>query len=271
MRVFIVSDMEGVAGIVKWQQTDGAKEKRAYFEGRELYTEEINAAVRGAKAAGAKEIVVMDCHGAGEEWTFNSLIPDKLDPDCEFVVQNDWTEYTELLEQGCDAALFVGMHAKAGTPDGVLAHTVSGQAWRELKFNGTSVGETGINAALCGQWGCPVLLVTGDEAVCREGRELLGDGLTTVAVKKGLGQFSARQLPAQKARELIEDGAKKALKDLSAVKPYDPGRPCEIEVAFHTPARLVEYRNRKGTEQIDAHTLVSRAGDWWTAWSQFYF
>jgi D-amino peptidase len=163
------------------------------------------------------------------------------------------------------------MHAKAGTPDGVLAHTVSGQSWRELKFNGRSVGETGINAALCGQWNCPVLLVTGDEAVCREGLDLLGDGLTTVAVKKGLGQFSARQFPAQKAREMIEAGAKRALQDLGAVKPWDPGRPCEIEVQFHTPARLVEYRNRKGTEQTADDTLVSRADDWWTAWSQFYF
>ena len=168
MKVFIVSDMEGVAGIVKWQQTDGAKEKRAYHEGRELYTEEINA-------------------------------------------------------------------------------------------------------ALCGQWNCPVLLVTGDEAVCREARELLGDGLTTVAVKKGFGSFSARQFPAQKAREMIEAGAKQALKDLGAVKPYDPGRPCEIKIEFHAPSRLVEYRNRRGTAQIDAHTLVSRADDWWTAWSQFYF
>jgi D-amino peptidase len=271
VKVFIISDMEGVAGIVKWQQTDGAKEKRAYHEGRELYTEEINAAVRGAKAAGATEIVVMDCHGAGEEWTFNSLIPDKLDPNCEFVVQNDWTEYTAFLEAGVDAALFVGMHAKVGTPDGVMAHTVSGQAWRELKFNGTSVGETGINAALCGHWNCPVLLVTGDAAVCREARALLGDGLTTVAVKTGIGQFSARQFPALKARELIEEGAKNALKDLSAVEPYDPGSPCEIEVEFHTPARLVEYRNRRGTEQVDDLTLVSRADDWWTAWSQFYF
>jgi D-aminopeptidase len=118
LKVFIVSDMEGVAGIVKWEQTDGAKEKRAYHEGRDLYTEGINAAVRGAKSAGAREIVVMDCHGAGGEWTINSLIPDKLDPDCEYVVENDWTEYTEFLEQGCDAALFVAMHAKAGTPDG---------------------------------------------------------------------------------------------------------------------------------------------------------
>jgi D-amino peptidase len=271
VKVFIVSDMEGVAGIVKWQQVDGSKEKQSFHEGRELYTEEINAAVRGAKAAGADEIVVMDCHGAGDEWTFNSLVPEKLDPACEYVVQNEWTEYTGLLEQGCDAALFIAMHAKAGTPDGVLAHTVSGQSWRELKFNGTSVGETGINAALCGHWGCPVLLVTGDEAVCREARELLGDGLTTVAVKKGLGAFSARQLAPMKAREVIEEGAKRALKDLGAVKPYDPGRPSEIQIEFHTPARLVEYRNRKGADQLDEHTLVSRADDWWTAWSQFFF
>jgi D-amino peptidase len=271
VKIFIVSDMEGVAGIVKWEQTDGTKEKRAYHEGRELYTEEINAAVRGAKSAGAKEIVVMDCHGAGGEWTFNSLIPDKLDPDCEYVVQNDWTEYTELLEGGCDAALFVAMHAKAGTPDGVMSHTVSGQAWRELKFNGVSVGETGINAALCGHWGCPVLLVTGDEAVCREATQLLGEGLATVAVKKGLGRFSARQLAPLKARELIEDGAKKALKDLSAVKPYDPGRPSEITIEFMTPDRLVEYRNRRGVEQVGDLTLSSKADDWWTAWSQFYF
>jgi len=185
VKVFVVSDMEGVAGIVKWQQVDGVKEKRAYHEGRELYTEEINAAVRGAKSAGATEIVVMDCHGAGGGWNFNSLIPELLDPACEFVVQDHWTEYTAFLESGCDAALFVGMHAMAGTADGVLSHTVSGQAWRGLSFNGTLVGETGINAALCGRWGVPVLLVTGDRAVCREGKELLGDGLTTVDVKEG--------------------------------------------------------------------------------------
>jgi D-amino peptidase len=271
VKVFIVSDMEGVAGVVKWQQTDGAKADVAYHEARKLYTQEINAAVRGAKSAGAKEIVVMDCHGAGEHWSFNSLIPEDLDPACEFVVQQEWTEYTELLSSGCDAALFVAMHAKAGTPDGVMSHTVSGQAWRELKFNGVSVGETGINAALCGHWGCPVFLVTGDEAVCREATELLGADLTTVAVKKGLGRFSARQVVPLKAREMIEDGAKRALKDLSAVKPYDPGRPCAITIEFMSPDRVVEYRNRRGVEQVDDLTLSSRAEDWWTAWSQFYF
>lgn len=271
MKVLIMSDMEGVAGIVKWAQVDGETGDPAYHEGRHLYTQEINAAVRGAKAAGADEIVVMDCHGAGKHWSFNSLIPEELDPDCEFVVQDEWTEYTDFLEQGCDAALCVAMHAKAGTPGGVMSHTVSGQAWRDLQFNGVSVGETGINAALCGHWGCPVLLVTGDDAVCDEAKQLLGDGLTTVSVKRGIGRFSARNLTPARARERIEAGAKRALEDLQAVKPYDPGRPCEIRIEFNSTDRLAEYGNRKGVEQLDPLTLLAKADDWWTAWSQFFF
>ena len=166
MKVFIVSDMEGVAGIVKWQQTSGGH--AMYEEGRRLYTGEINA-------------------------------------------------------------------------------------------------------ALCGTWGCPVLLVTGDEASCREGRELLGDGLTTVAVKKGLGRFSARQLPAQAARERIEAGTKKALENLSAVEPYDPGKPCEITVDFNTSDHVEKLRFRPGVEITEPRQIVSRADDWWSAWQQFYF
>src|SRR5262245_4316567 len=269
MRVHIISDIEGVAGVVNWGQTGG--DSPLYQEARKLYTEEINAAVRGAKKAGAKEIVVMDCHGAGGHYTFNSLVAEDLDPDCEFVVQTEWTEYTEFLEQGCDAALFVGMHAMAGTPDGVMSHTVSSQAWQSLRFNGTLVGETGINAALCGTWNCPVVLVTGDRATCAEATALLGDGLTTVEVKQGTGRYSARSKTPQKARELIEDGAKRALKDLAAVKPYDPGRPCEIEIEFTTTDRLAEYRNRKNVEQKDTVTLVARGDTWWQAWSSFYF
>jgi D-amino peptidase len=268
VKVFVVSDMEGVAGISRWQQCQGGH--AMYEEGRRLYTAEINAAVRGAKAAGATEIVVMDCHGAGEGWDFNSLLHDELDPSCEYVVQTQWTEYTEYLESGVDAALFVAMHAMAGTRDGVLAHTVSGSSWWRLRFNGVEVGETGINAALCGAWGCPVLLVTGDEASCREGKALLGDGLTTVPVKKGLGRFSARHLPAQRARELIEAGARDALRDLKAVAPYDPGSPCEITVDFNTSEHVERYRERPGVEITESRQIVSRADDWWAAWRQFY-
>jgi len=269
VRVHVISDMEGVAGIVKWQQTTGGE--KAYDEGRVLYTEEINAAVRGAKAAGATEIVVMDCHGAGGAYDFNSLVPELLDPVCEYVVQQEWTEYTAFLESGCDAALFVGMHAMAGTADGVLSHTVSGQAWQNLRFNGRLVGETGINAALCGNWGVPVLLVTGDRAVCTEARELLGERLTTVEVKEGLGRFSARMQTPARARQLIEEGARLALSDLKSVAPYDPGRPCEIEIDFTTPDRLQEYAHRQGVELTGPRSIVVRGDDWWTAWKGFFF
>jgi D-amino peptidase len=268
MRVIVISDMEGVAGIVKWEQVTGGSPM--FEEARRLYTEEINAAVRGAREGGATEIVVMDCHGAGKGWTFNSLIPDQLDPGCEFVVQSQWTEYTEMLEQGCDAALFVAMHAKSGTPDGVLSHTVSNSGWHRLQFNGVEVGETGINAALCGTWGVPVLLVTGDEATCREAEALLGAGLTTVAVKRAFGRFSARQIPPLRVRQLIEAAATKAVRERAPVKPYDPGRPCEIVVDFKDPDKTEPYRHRPGVEIVGGRTIVSRADDWWTAWRQFY-
>ena len=274
MRVHIISDMDGVSGIVRWEQTAGGKDgdaSAAYQEGRRLYTEEINAAVRGATAAGATEIVVMDCHGAGHGWSFNSLIPERLDDSCEWVVQNQWTEYTAFLEEGCDAALFVGMHARAGNELAGMSHTVMGSNWQNLWFNDDLVGETGINAALCGTWGCPVLMVTGDDAVCAEGRELLGDGLTTVAVKTATGRFSGRNLPPRKARAMIEDGAKRALKDLKAVAPYDPGRPCEIRVQYASPDLVYKFQHRPGVEIVDPRTIVSRADDWWSAWKQFYF
>lgn len=270
MKVFVISDMEGVAGICRWDQVSGGKP--LYEEGRRLYTEEVNAAVRGARSAGADEIVVMDCHGAGKDWSFNSLVPELLDPGCEWVVQNEWTEYTAILEEGCDAALLVGMHAKAGSPDGVLSHTVSGTQWRGLWFNGTSVGETGINAALCGSWDCPVVLVTGDHATCREATGLLGEDLTTVQVKRGLGRFSARHLPPQRARDLIEEGARSALARSGRPAPYAPGSPSEIIVELAGPDHLEPFRYRTGVEvRWEETKIVSRADDWWQAWRQMYF
>jgi D-amino peptidase len=268
MRIHIISDMEGVAGIVRPEQTAAGED--LYEEGRKLYTEEINAAVRGAKQAGAEEIVVMDHHGAGKAFSFNSLVPDLLDPACEYVVQSSWTEYTEFLEAGCDACLLVGMHAMAGTPDGVLSHTVHGREWRSLRFNDALVGETGINAALCGTWDCPVLLVTGDEATCREATSLLGDGLTTVAVKRGIGRKAARNVAPLRARELIEAGARESLRSLDAVQPYDPGRPTEIAVEFMSPSEVAKYQGRRGVEVTGPESAVSRGDDWWTAWRQLF-
>lgn len=268
MRVLIMSDMEGVSGIVVWNQVTGGDPM--FEEGRQLYTEEINAAVRGARAAGATEVVVVDCHGAGKGWSFNSLIPEKIHPDCEWVAHHGWGRYDEMWETGCDACLLVGMHARDGTPDGVLCHTISSVRYRNLWFNDDLVGETGVNAALNGHHGVPVALVTGDAAVCREARALLGDSLPTVAVKKGLSRFSARQLAPVRARELIEEAARKALTDPVTTRPYVPERPTTIRIELASVDQLADFKGRPGVEATGPLSVESRAGDWMTAWNQFW-
>lgn len=267
MRVQIIGDMEGISGIVVWEQVRGGDPM--HEEGRRLYTEEINAAVRGAKAAGATEIVVVDGHGAGKGWQFNSLVPDLLDPDCEYVAHHGWTQYTTLLEQGCDAAVLVGMHARAGTPDGVLCHTVSSVRWRNAWFNDELVGEVGINAALCGHFGVPVALVTGDVATCREAQALLGSQLPCVAVKTGLSRFSARNLAPKRARERIERATTEALTDIRT-QPYVPGRPTSIAVELAAVDHAEKYHYRSGIDVVEPRKVVSRGADWLEAWNRLW-
>jgi D-amino peptidase len=153
----------------------------------------------------------------------------------------------------------------------VMNHTVSGQVWQNVWFNGVLVGETGINAALCGTWGCPVLLVTGDDAACEEASDLLGSSLTTVVVKQGIGAQSARNVAPLRARAMIEEGAKAALADLGAVEPYLPGSPCEIQVEYKNTRAPDALRHRSGVERVSDRMIVSRADTWWNAWRQFFF
>ena len=175
MKVLVISDMEGVAGICRWEQVVAGKP--GYEEGRRLYTEEINATVRGAFAGGATEVVVMDCHGAGGDWSFNSLIPDALDARCEFVVQTRWTEYTAMLERAatprCSSASTRGRRRARR-----LSHTVSSTRWRNLRFNGDARRRGRDQRRAVRDVGLPVALVTGDDVVCGEASELLGPQCT---------------------------------------------------------------------------------------------
>jgi D-amino peptidase len=261
MRVLIMSDM-GVSGIVKWQQVTAAirvRRRPPIVHRRDQW----GGAAQGT--AGCRVVVTArDTAGRSIHLCFT------LDPACEWVAHHPWSRYTEMLEQGCDAVLLVGMHARAGTPDGVLCHTISSTSWRNLWFNDDLVGETGINAALCGHYGVPVALVTGDEATCREARDLMGDGLTTVAVKRGLTRFSARQIPPVRARQMIEEGAKQALRDLSAVRPYVPARPTTIRFELAAPDHVQQYMGRHGVEIADPLTVISRGADWLEAWDNFW-
>ena len=159
MKVFVVSDLEGVSGVTKGGQTT---RWRADVRGEPppLHGGDQRRRPRRQDRGGDGDRRRWTATGRARSGTSTRSMPELLDEACDFVVQDEWTEYTAFLESGVDAALFVGMHAMAGTRLGVMNHTVSGQVWQNLWFNGVLVGETGINAALCGTWGCPVLMVT---------------------------------------------------------------------------------------------------------------
>ncbi len=210
MRAILWCDMEGVACIENWGQVNGGAE--LYQEGRVLFTEEVNAAVRGCSRAGVDEIIVVDCHGAGGVFSFRSLIPERLEPGAQYVFGHTWGRYVEPFESGVDANLFIGAHAMAGTPNGVLSHTVSSEAWYNATINGQAVGESGIAAAIAGSWNSPGVFVSGDEATVQEVQDLLGPKVVGAVVKWGLSRFSARNLTPVDARRLIESKVYECMK-----------------------------------------------------------
>ncbi len=269
MRVQMWCDMEGIAGITKWDQVSWGKPQ--YEEGRRLYTEEINAAVRGAKRAFATEIIVVDGHGAGGDYTFNSWNKDNLEPGAEYVTGYRWGCYVDALKEGCDAMLLPGAHAMAGTPDGVLCHTMSSEQWVNAYFNDVKVGESGIIAAIAGTFDVPVVFVSGDTSTCREVAGLVGEEVYQAEVKKGLGRFSARNLAPRDACELIERKVYEALSNPDTwPKPYKTPNPAEFKVEMLGPEESVPFENRPGIEIVDPRTVVSRAENAWLAWDQFW-
>ncbi len=268
MRVMIWCDMEGVAGVTVWAQVDGGA--ALYEEGRKLYTAEINAAVRGCKRAGVDEIIVVDGHGAGGAWQFKSLIPAELESGAEYVLGYPWARYVEPLEQGCDAVMFVGAHAMAGTADGILCHTVSNQAWYNARINNTLVGESGIISAICGDFDAPVIFASGDIATCREVEALIGDKCVTAAVKKSLGRYSARHLPAVDACAMIEGRVYSALVTRAWPKPLKFTNPVTFEVELATSDRANDFRGRTGVTIAGPRLVRSTAGSFWQAWDQFW-
>jgi D-amino peptidase len=270
MRVVIFCDMEGISCIEVWEQvTSGTA---LYEECRKLYTDEMNAAVRGARAAGATEVVVVDCHGAGKAYSFKSFVPELLASGAEYVFGSPWARYITPFEQGCDAILFVGAHAMAGTANGVLSHTVSSEAWYQASINGTPVGESGILAAIAGCWDVPAVFVSGDEATCVEVRQLLGEQVVTAPVKIGLGRFSARCMAPKDACSLIEMRVAQALSMRDSwPAPYKVAPPVTFRVELASPEQANDFIGRPGVQLIGPRTVVSTADTFWRAWDQFWY
>jgi D-amino peptidase len=237
MRVYISVDMEGVAGVVHEDQTDPTDPRHVgeYNRFRRLMTSEANAAVEGALAAGATRVLVNDSH-----WLMRNLLAEELHPATELLSGGPkLRSMVEGVDLGFDAAMFVGYHAMAGTASAVIDHTYTSLV-HEVRLNGRPAGELAINAALAGIHGVPVVLVSGDQALAAEAKDLLGDGVEAVVVKQAVGRFAARSVsPAESCRR-IREGATAALRRRHEPLALPPPIKLEVEFAFTQMADMAE-------------------------------
>lgn len=269
MRVVIWGDMEGIGSITQWDQVNGGAP--LYEEGRRLYTEEINAAVRGARRARATSIVAVDGHGAGGAFSFNSWIKEALEPGAEYVFGHRWSSYVEPFRAGCDALVVVGAHAMAGTADGVLSHTVSSASWYSCTINGRPACEMALMAATAGSFGVPCIFASGDAAMAREAREWIGESLAIAQVKKGITRYCAQCLPPADSRRLIEDTVCETLMNPGRwPKPLVIPGPVELRVEYMNSDRPLDFVGKKGVTFPGPRTVVSTADTYWEAWDQYW-
>lgn len=246
--------MEGIAGVVTGDQLGPTGFE--YARARELMTDEVLAAIEGARAAGATEFVVSDSHGNGE-----SLLIEKFGKDVQIV--RAWPRPLAMM-QGVDASfaavMFVGYHASTTNPTGVRAHTMSSATLADVRVNGVSFSEAGLNAAVAGVFGVPVVLVTGDDAIGKEAAAML-PGIEVATVKWAYGFHSAKTLTPAAACDVIRAKARAALARAREIRPFVAKSPVEIEIRFknYRPAELLAYLPM--FERIDAHAIRFHARD----------
>jgi D-amino peptidase len=242
MKVLISADMEGTCGVVSWVQVmppeivgPGRQSSTVEYERARLrMTKEVNAAIAGALAGGADEVIVNESHDG-----MRNLIPEELHPDIRFITGSDkkFSMMQGIEEPDVAAVFFTGYHARAGTPAAPLAHSFTGWV-QDIRVDGVSLGEYGMNALVAGHFGVPVALVTGDDKAVAQTRELLGESVVGVEVKQGYSTTSAIHLHPVRAQELIRDGAERAVKNLSSLSPYrlSDGATVEVELDHQSKA-----------------------------------
>lgn len=219
LKIYMMTDQEGVSGVSEFddQRNPTVATVARRQEWRTLLTCEVNAAIEGAYAGGATEILVDDAHGG------NAIDMLQLDPRVRILRGRERPIWCAGLDETFDAMFSLGAHAMAGTRGGVLYHTWDAHI-RQIRLCGVSIGEIGLEAFAAGAYGLPLIYVTGDTAACREAEALIPN-ITTVAVKHGLSRYCEIAYSPPKAREMVAEGARRAVANLSNVKPFLPAPP----------------------------------------------
>ncbi|MFD8406933.1 MULTISPECIES: M55 family metallopeptidase [Streptomyces] len=260
MKTLISVDMEGISGIVHSTETN--PERYDYQRGRELMTAEANAVIAGVLDADpTAEVLVADAHG-----TFRNLLPEQLDRRARLVRGKPRSlNMLAGLDEETDAALFVGYHVRAGEGPGVLAHTMNGEIL-DVRVAGRSLGEIGLNAAMAGHLGVPVVLLSGDDAACAEMNDLV-PAAVTVPVKDALGMAAAVTLHPEEARDRLRRAAADAVARRAEIQPLALTGTLNVEVDLASPhtvdlATLVPGVSRTG----GARTVAFTSPDYATAY-----
>lgn len=217
-KIYVVTDLEGASGVFKFAQTrepDGPLSREA----REYLMRDIAAVVRGLRAGGATEIVVLDGHGA------QAFVPHLMAPGAKYITGLPRPAELSRPDDSFAGMVLLAHHAMAGTPDGVLCHTQSSSSENRYWYNGVESGELAQCAIEAGHFGVPTILVTGDEATCREARAFFGPACTTVAVKRGIAREAAVLYPFAETQAALFEGARRAMAMLPQCTPYKIATP----------------------------------------------
>lgn len=265
MKLLIAVDMEGITGVVDWKHVDSTHAEYQRF--RHVMTADVNAAIAGAAEAGVENILVADGHGYAK-----NILIEEIDPRARL---NSGSPSPFSMVQGIDtgvqAAIFIGYHAQMGTRNAVLAHTWSSACVSNVWLNDRPTGEIGLNASVCGHFGVPILLISGDQAACDEACQWMPD-IEVAPVKKASGRQAAECLPPSVSQALIRQATERACRRFltgNAPAPLRSELPVKIGVEFIHALHADRAELLPGAVRLDSRKLEVVSPDMPTAYRAF--
>jgi len=246
IKIYVNTDLEGISGVFKFDQTR-FKDTPLNIQACEYFMGDVAAVIHGLRDGGATEIVVLDGHGS------QAVIPHLMDPGASYITGTPRPGPLTGLDSTYTAMVMIGFHAMNGTPDGVLHHTQSSKTETKYWYNGVEWGEMPQEASIAGYYNVPTVMMSGDEATCREARKFFGNNMVTIAVKKGFSREAAQLYPFEQTRKALYEGAKRAILAIPKCQPYKPQYPLQAKKQWLDADKKVI--TKEGTVQDGLHVL----------------
>jgi D-amino peptidase len=251
MKVFISVDIEGCTGLVSFSQCEmPSSQHYDYPFARRMMTHDVNAAVRGARAAGAKQIVVKDGHAYCK-----NLLIDELEPGVELIsgIGGGTDGMMNGIDASFDAAMLVGYHAMAGTTGGVMEHALAAGLHR-FWINGALAGEMAASAAVAGAYGVPLVMISSDEAGVKEAIATI-TWVATYSTKVGHAKYMTQLKHPRETGPGIEAAAKDGCERARLIACYQPKAPVTMKIEFHKVEEADMASTLEGIKRLDGYTL----------------